>query len=283
MPHTHGLEAGLRELSGHLGVRLQNRDFIGQTLDDPGIRVRGSQQALPGLDLQIAKSRRLRKTWSLGQRGQALAGCHAQCLDLALLHKRLSQRNRQHGKVDLTTCQLGQHLRTRPVGNMYQIDTGHLLNQLPRQVQAGSDAIGAQGQSPRFLARKFNEVVRTARSESRAGEQHKDRRGYRCHGLQLLQTVVAELGRRDQGGNQHRAGHTEEQGIAIGPGLDDTLRCNSPRCSDHVFYDHGLAQALCQARHRQPGGDIYTTARCEGNHHRQCLDRPGLGSRLACQ
>ena len=66
MPHTHGLEAGLRELSGHLGVRLQNRDFIGQTLDDPGIRVRGSQQALPGLDLQIAKSRRLRKTWSLG-------------------------------------------------------------------------------------------------------------------------------------------------------------------------------------------------------------------------
>lgn len=64
MPHSHGLEAGFNQFSGHLEIRLQDRDFIGQTPDDTDIRMSGSQQALPGLDLQMGRC--LRKTWRLG-------------------------------------------------------------------------------------------------------------------------------------------------------------------------------------------------------------------------
>ncbi len=274
--HLHGLEARVGQPADHLRIGQHGVHLRRDAQGDRRGRARGQQQALPGLDVQRPEFRRLGQARHLGQRGGAPPGRHAIGLHLALADEGLGQRHGQHRQVDLPARQFGQHLRAGLVGNVGDVEPCLLLDRLGGDVQAGADAVRAEVEPAGLAADEADQFCRV-RCQTGPADQHEGRGCHRYDRLQFLESVVGEACRRHQRRDRDRAGHPEQQGVAIGPGPDHPLDGDGARGPHRVLDDHGLLQPLGQPGHQQPGGHVHAAAGRERHDRDDGLGGPGGG------
>jgi hypothetical protein len=228
-----------------------------------------------------ARQPALRGRRQVGQRGNAVGRGHREAADRAGTDLLGRVGGLVAHQVDRARHQVVHRRAGAAVGHRGHARVHRLHQQQPAQVAGGADAGIGVVQRLAAAADQRHQFGQVARLDVAARDQRHRHLGHQAERLEAVDRVVGQpaVQRRDR----RHADMVQQDGVAIGPRIRDTLGPQRAARTADILHHHGLAQISAHGLRDQATHRVGRPAGGEGDHH---ADRPGgigaLGEGARC-